>query len=148
MQENSVNIYKTARITSGLTQERWSEMLGVSVESIRLYESGRGLPSDEVVARMAEVAVLPVLAYWHIKNKSGVANDLLPEVETVPLPQAVLQLLTEIRKLTDGTLDALIDIASDGIIEDDERSIFGDILEDLDGVIRAAWTVKYAKREA
>ena len=72
MQELCSNKYKTARQAAGLTQERWAEVLGISVESVRLYESGRGLPSDEVVAQMAEVAVMPVLAYWHIKNKSAV----------------------------------------------------------------------------
>ena len=61
MQDKYGNIYKRARATAGLTQERWAEQLGISVESVRLYESGAGLPSDEAVTRMIEVAVLPVL---------------------------------------------------------------------------------------
>ena len=56
MKEGCRNIYKTARQTAGMTQERWAELIGVSADSVRLYESGRGLPSDEVVARMAEIA--------------------------------------------------------------------------------------------
>ena len=44
MQDNCRNIYKTARLAAGLTQERWAEVLGISTESVRLYETGRGLP--------------------------------------------------------------------------------------------------------
>ena len=47
MKQDYGNIYKRARATAGLTQERWAEQLGISVESVRLYESGAGLPSDE-----------------------------------------------------------------------------------------------------
>lgn len=94
MDSSSRNIYKTARQTAGMTQERWAELIGVSADSVRLYESGRGLPSDEVVARMAEIAPMPVLGYWHLKHKSGIANDLLPDVAQVSLPQAVVKRIT------------------------------------------------------
>ena len=56
MQESCGNIYRDARRTAGLTQERWAELLGLSVEAVRLYEGGKNLPSDEVVLRMAEAA--------------------------------------------------------------------------------------------
>lgn len=38
------NIYKTARRAAGLTQEAAAEQIGVSVESIRSYETDRRLP--------------------------------------------------------------------------------------------------------
>ena len=44
MESNCRNIYKNARDAAGFTQERWATFLGVSVESVRLYETGRGLP--------------------------------------------------------------------------------------------------------
>lgn len=40
----SQNIYKTSRICTGLTQEAAAERIGVSVETIRAYESGRRIP--------------------------------------------------------------------------------------------------------
>lgn len=144
MKDNLQNIYKTARLSSGHTQERWAELLGVSTESVRLYESGRNLPGEEIVMRMAEVAVMPVLCYWHLKNKSGVANDLLPDVERVPLPQAVIQLLVEMRDFKED-LDQLLVIAADGIIDNSETDRFLEIRDALDGVIRAALTVKYSE---
>ena len=143
MDSSSRNIYKTARQTPGMTQERWAELIGVSADSVRLYESGRGLPSDEVVARMAEIAPMPVLGYWHLKHKSGIANDLLPDVAQVSLPQAVVQLLVAIRDFKESTDDLLV-IAADGIVDRQETSVFEDILESLDGIIKAALAVKYA----
>ena len=93
MQHNYHNISQTGRRIAGMTQERWAEALDISVESVRLYESGRGMPSDDVATRMVEVSGAPVLGYWHLLNKSRVAADLLPQVDTIALPQAVIQLV-------------------------------------------------------
>lgn len=147
MENDFRNIYKNARDASGLSQERWATFLGVSAESVRLYESGRGLPSDEVVARMADVAAMPVLCYWHLKLKSGVANDLLPEVDVVPLPQAVVQLLVEIKAFR-ADLDELLIIAADGLVDEPENDRFLEILDRLQALIRAAIMVHFAERGA
>ena len=69
MQHNYHNISQTGRRIAGMTQERWAEALDISVESVRLYESGRGMPSDDVATRMVEVSGAPVLGYWHLLNK-------------------------------------------------------------------------------
>ena len=147
MESNCRNIYKSARDAAGLSQERWATFLGVSAESVRLYESGRGLPSDEVVARMADVAAMPVLCYWHLKYKSGIANDMLPEVDMVPLPQAVVNLLVEIKGFRTD-LDELLIIAADGLVDETESDRFLEILDRLQALIRAALMVNYADRGA
>lgn len=143
MERRSSNYYKNARQVSGLTQERWAETLGVSVDSVRLYESGRGLPSDDVVLLMAEVTGLSILPLWHLRNKSSLANDMLPDVPDVPLPEAVLRLLSAIKSVS-GVVDNLIEIASDGIVDDRETALFAEIADDLDVVIEAALAVKYS----
>lgn len=146
MQDNCGNIYKRARATAGLTQERWSEQLGVSVESVRLYETGAGMPSDEVVTRMIEVAVLPVLGYWHLMNKSRVAAEILPEVKTVPLAQAVVQLLHRIREFDERhRVRELLSIAEDGQIDSAEREVFDGIIKELDGIVQAAMALKFSE---
>lgn len=38
------NIYKTARRAAGMTQEAAAERLGISVESVRAYETGQRIP--------------------------------------------------------------------------------------------------------
>lgn len=146
MKQDYGNIYKRARATAGLTQERWAEQLGISVESVRLYESGTGLPSDEVVTRMIEVAVLPVLGYWHLMNKSRVAAEILPEVKTVPLAQAVVQLLHRIREFDERhRVRELLSIAEDGQIDSAEREAFDGIIKELDGIVQAAMALKFSE---
>ena len=148
MQDNYRNICKIARQTAGLTQERFAEALDLSIESIRLYESGKGMPSDDVVTRMIEVSGQPVLGYWHLLNKSRVAADILPEVSECSLPQAVIQLICKIRDFGEmHRTDDLMNIAADGRIDDNERELFNQIVSELDAVIQAAMTVKYAKGE-
>ena len=145
MEPRTTNIYKNARQTAGLTQERWAEQLGVTADTVRLYESGRNYPSDEVAARMAEVAGMPVLGYWHLKLKSALANDALPDVARVPLPQAVVGLLAAMDTIQPQVKELLV-IALDGIVDEGETELFEDILDDLEDVVTAALAVKYAER--
>ena len=145
MEQRTTNIYKNARQTAGLTQERWAEQLGVTADTVRLYESGRNYPSDEVAARMAEVAGMPVLGYWHLKLKSALANDALPDVARVPLPQAVVGLLAAMDTVQPQVKELLM-IARDGIVDAGETELFEDILDDLEDVVTAALAVKYAER--
>ena len=146
MQDKYTNIYKIARNTAGKTQERFAEMLGLSVESIKLYESGQNMPSDDVVIRMCEVSGLHILGYWHLSQKSRVAAGILPEVCECSLPQAVIQLICRIRDFADKhRTDNLLDIAADGRIDESERELFDQIIDELQGIVQAAMTLKYAK---
>ena len=144
MEHQPRNIYKTARKVAGLTQERWAEAVGVSVDSIRGYETGAVVPADETVRAMAEISGLSPLAYWHLCNKSALAADTLPEVEQLPLPQAVLQLLTAISAFN-SSYDRLIDLAADGQITVEERSDWIIIKNYLDRIVQAAIQVKVAE---
>lgn len=137
------NCYKIARDVAGLTQERWSECIGVTADMVRRYENGSYCPTDTVVERMIEVSGLSALGYWHLKYRSGLANDLLPEVERLPLPQAVLALLVEMKKIA-PLVNELAIIAADGIVDDNELLDFKGIVKELDAVIAAAYAVKVA----
>ena len=138
------NIYKTARTVAGLTQERWAEAVGVAPCTIRSYESGEVIPADETVKIMAEVSGQPILCYWHMCNKSALAADTLPEVEQLPLPQAVVQLLCAIKDFGDYHGD-LLTLAADGKITTSEAAAWENIVARLDAVIRAAIQVKVAE---
>lgn len=147
MQEKYRNIYQDARRTAGLTQERWAEALGLSVEAVRQYETDRCLPSDAVVARMAELAMLPPLGYWHLRHKSEIAAAELPPVERLPLAQAVVQLLAAIRAFeAQHREDDLIGIAADGCVIPDEIDKFNSIVRDLHGIVQAALQIDYAEK--
>lgn len=147
MQEKYRNIYQDARRTAGLTQERWAEALGLSVEAVRQYETDRILPSDAVVARMAELAMLPPLGYWHLRHKSEIAATELPPVERLPLAQAVVQLLSAMRAFESmHREDALLLIARDGVVDPGEEPRFKEVVRDLHGIVQAALQIDYAEK--
>ena len=144
MEPKPRNIYKTARTVAGLTQERWAEAVGVSVDSIRGYEAGNVIPADETVRAMSEISGLAPLSYWHLCNKSTLAADVLPDVEQLPLPQAVVQLLVAISEFSEDHANLLV-LAADGKISHDEAVEWEGIKKRLDRVVKAAMTVKVAE---
>ena len=145
MDKDGRNIYKNARITAGLTQERWSEVLGISVDVVRKYEGDVVLPSDEVVLRMSEVAGQQIVCYWHLLHKSRCAGSVLPEVRLRSLPEAVLTLLVRLDDFSRGGLQDLKRLAADGKISSEEVLAYGEALAQLREVISAAYELEYAK---
>ncbi len=142
------NICKIGRQSAGMTQERWAEALGCSVEAVRGYERGDYLPSDDMALNMADAAGMPVLSHWHLYNKSALARELLPEVQVVSLPMATLRLLTAIRRFVESQQgEQLMEIAEDGKVSPLESMAFDQIQKSLQGIVTAAAMLKYAKAE-
>lgn len=147
MQSDYRNIYQDARRTAGLTQERWAELLGISVDAVRQYETDRILPSDEVVLRMAEAAGQQIICYWHLIHKSRVAASLLPELDRKRLPEAVLSLLVAVQHFQDDGMRELTRIAADGKISPEEQADYMTAMEQLQSVVREALHLQFAEEE-
>ena len=145
METNCGNIYFSARKTAGLTQERWAELLGLSVDAVGQYERDVILPSDEVVLRMAEAAGQQIICYWHLLHKSRCAGKVLPEVEARPLSEAVLGLLHRLESFSAGGMKELVRIGADGKVDKDEQESFADCMSELQSLIRAAYELHYAE---
>ena len=145
MEPISGNIYRNARLTAGLTQERWSEYLGISPDSVRKYEGGEMLPGDEVVIRMAEVSGQMILPYWHLSRKSRLAAAILPDLEQQALPEAVLGLLIRIEEFQDSGMKKLLRIAADGKIDLSEAEEYDQAIAELKELIRRAYAIGYAR---
>lgn len=83
MQQNYHNISQTGRRIAGMTQERWAEALDISVESVRLYESGRGqcrFRPEDVDKYLASCRVQHVPVAQIIPRAARkAARDLAPE---------------------------------------------------------------------
>ncbi len=142
MQQNR-NIYQTARESSGYTQEKAAELIGVSVESIRAYETDRRIPPTHIVIRMVDVYNVQHLAYQHLKNADDIANMYLPELSTESMTTAVLRLLKEVADFADRQKE-LIDITCDGIIDEEERPRFDKIMSELNDIVQAYFSLKFA----
>lgn len=141
------NIYYNARKTAGMTQARWAEMLGVAEETVRRYEAGMITPTDDIVLAMADLSGLQILGTWHLRRKSAVAADVLPEVQRLPLAQAVVQLLAAIDDFREKHhARTLISIAADGKVCPDEQALFDSIVRDLQPLIRAALQIDFADK--
>lgn len=135
------NLYQKARKSTRLTQEQAAERLDISPESLKQYEGGRRTPPDIVVSRMVELYNTPWLALAHSE-----ATDLLgvlPRVEAKPLPMASIALRNRLHDAT-GRLDALLRIAEDGRIDEDERPEFDEIVTELRATMAAIYQVIYS----
>lgn len=139
------NIYKTARIKAGKTQEGAAEAIGISVESIKAYESYNRLPPAEIVDRMCIVYDALYLAYQHNRIASGDIK-VVPEIQVLDLPRAAIQLINKVIAFADRHRDReLLQIAEDGVIDESERELFGEIVTELDGIIQAATNLKVSE---
>ncbi len=144
MTPNDGNKYRIARQMAGMTQERWAEAVDVDVRSIARYESGETLPADETVAMMVEISGLAALGYWHLKNKSMIADELLPTVDRIPAAQAVVQLVVAMADFDIRNSD-LLRLVADGQISSAEIAEWEDIRAALDAVVKAAIQLRYAE---
>lgn len=148
MKRNCGNIYRNARQTAGLTQERWAECLGISVEAVRQYEAGTIMPGEDVLLMMADISGLKILPYWHLSQKSRIAAKILPELEEQKgLPEAVLALLIQIDDFREDGLRRLTRIAADGKISADETEEYETALRQIQELVRRAYALGYAETE-
>ena len=146
MDKKCPNLYQRARLSTGMSQERAAELLGLSVESLKQYEGGKTVPKDETVAKMVEAYSCPWLALEH--SQATDTLGVLPDVEPRPLPLASIALRNRLQDAT-GRLDALLRIAEDGVIDEAERPEFDSIVVELRETMAAIYQVIYsgAKRE-
>ena len=133
------NIYKTARAAAGLTQESAAERLDISVESIRAYETGQRIPPNEAVELMVILYNAQHLAYQHLRETNALYGRIVPQVDERSLMEAALRIHNRLSRIEQhGSLDRLLEIAEDNIIDDAERPEFMAIVAELREVIRGA----------
>lgn len=145
MSSVDTNIYRRCRAKTRLSQEAWAEALGVSVESVKRWELGKTVPGNRTVVAMIDESGYEALAVQHLIRTSQ-SLDVLPGVATdVPLSQAAIRLINKVMAFADRRRDRqLLQIAEDGVVSDEERPLYNDILEELQEIISAAYQVRYA----
>lgn len=146
MKDGSRNIYRIARDTAGLTQERWAENLGISVEAVRQYEAGIIMPGDDIVLQMSEISGQLILPYRHLVRKSRVAAAILPELDDeLGLSESVLSLLIQIDDFREDGLRKLTRIAADGKVSPDETEDYDAAMQQLLRLVSLAMSMSYIK---
>lgn len=137
MNSNNTNIYAAARRSAGLTQEQAAELLDLSVESIKAYETGGRTPPDETVLRMSEVYGSPGLRLEHARTTD--ALGVIPEdARPVPFPLAVMGLYNYLLQFAEKHRGRqLLQIAADGVIDESERPLYNEIVCEIEGIAAA-----------
>ena len=144
--ENYDNLYAMYRKAAGMTQERAAELLGVAVRTLQAWERGeRDVPSLRVL-RMCDIYGNNTLAIEHLRFSNVIAGDILPPVKAVPVAQAVCALISQMRRIEElHTGDKLLDIAADGKIDEIEKPDYDRLLIELEPLIGAVLSLKYAR---
>ena len=139
------SLYARYRKAAGLTQERAAELLGVAVRTLAAWERGESTPPNARVLAMVDVYAAPTLAIEHLRYTNIIAYDVLPALRRQPLAQAVCGLMTAVRKLEAlHAGDRLLEIAADGKVDEIEQADFEQILIELEPVVAAAMSLRYA----
>lgn len=137
------NIYQLARMAAGLTQERAAEVLEISVESLRLYETDRRTPPNSIVAQMSDLYNTQYLIIQHVRQADNLARSLLPELQPRTLEQTSIRMYRLFRDFVrKHRMDDLIDISEDGIIDESERPRFDSIMAELNGIVAAFYELQ------
>ena len=143
MSENDLKLYETGRKSSGLTQEAAAELLHVTPRRLSEYESGRIRVPDDIALAMSEAYGDPLLIYRHLRQRGP---GVIPEVARQNLSCAALDLLSRLRGFgTRHQDDRLMEIARGDVVHEWDRDDFTAILDDVDGIVGAALSLKYAK---
>lgn len=141
------NCYQIARLSAGLTQEQAAEKLPSSVESLKAYENGHRFPDNGMVARMVDLYEAPWLALAHLQTTSGPLSVIPKATRVQPLPLAAIQLINRVMAFAEHRgAQRLLQIAEDGEIAEDELPEYEGIVEELDGLVAAALSVKFVPK--
>ena len=126
-----------------MTQETWAEKLHVSVESVKRYEADVRLPPMHVVKEMADLSGDESLAYRYLAMTSQ-ELDVLPDIEMINLQAATIRLMNRMARFAAKSRDRqLLEIAEDGVISEEERPLYAEILDELTGIITAFYELKF-----
>ena len=145
MSKEYESMYARYRRAAGMTQEYAAELLGVAPRTLQAWERGESTPPNARVLAMCDIYCSPTLAIEHLRYNSIIAYDVLPPVRAVPVAQGVCQLIGALRKLEEiHAEDRLLDIAADGKVDEIERADFDQLLIELDPVMSAVLSLRYA----
>ena len=138
MPEEYRNIYKKCRQAAGLTQEAAAERLGISVESLRAYETGQRIPPNEVVGLMAILYNALHLSTEHLWESNSLYRSIIPPLEERPMLDTCVRIFNRLREFSSRhSVERLLAIAEDNVVDEHERPEFDAIIEDLQEIIQS-----------
>jgi len=128
------NVFWQAREALGLSREAASELLEtIPPERIERIETEKFMPHPDEVLLMAEKYKAPTLCNYYCSQICPIGQQYVPEIKVKDLSQIVLEMLASLNSMQRQTT-RLIDIAADGIIDNDELKDFVHIQKELERI--------------
>ena len=128
------NVFWQARETLGLSREAASELLEtIPPERIERIETEKFMPHPDEVLLMAEKYKAPTLCNYYCSQVCPIGQQYVPEIKIKDLSQIVLEMLASLNSMQRQTT-RLIDIAADGVIDNDELKDFIHIQKELERI--------------
>ena len=148
MPDDCRNIYKICRKSAGLTQEAAAERLGISVESIRAYETGQRVPPTDVVELMSICYDASYLPAQHLIETNRLAREIIPAIEERSMIETAVSIYNRLRSFGEKhSLDRLLAIAEDNRIDESERPDFDAIVADLREILKCGMELSLYREE-
>lgn len=124
------NIYQSARVGAGLTQERAAELLDLSTKSVQGYEADTQQPTPQTVVKMARLYRAPWLRN-HYCNQCPLGCDRPRPETSCDIQQLAIEAQLEFSDTDQQLRDAkrLLEISRDRRIDDNEINDFQAIVK-------------------
>ncbi|MFL8801698.1 MULTISPECIES: helix-turn-helix domain-containing protein [unclassified Clostridioides] len=139
------NIYQKGRENTNLTQEKASELLDISVESLRAYENDKRIPNNQIVAKMVSIYNNNLLGYEHVRKSTEAGVMFLPKLEMRSLSSITLKLHKEIKDYLKKE-DDFIEIVEDDVIDEDEEEVWNEVMQELEDIFKSILILKLSKK--
>jgi transcriptional regulator with XRE-family HTH domain len=140
------NIYQTGRENAGLTQEAVAELLDISVESVRAYESGLRVPKNKLVENMAITFRTEWLLIEHLLSDEVAGKHLPRPMIEFTLSQAALWFLKELESSRTQTTK-LISLTCANELEGEQQAEFESLMQELFSLAAAVLTLRFCDKK-
>jgi hypothetical protein len=141
--------YGPSRKRAGLTQEKASEILGISCRCLCDYETGVRPVPNQIVDLMVMAYDDRLLAVQHLRISAPSVNDILPEFRSgLPFGQTACRLFRLMNDFVDkNDMDAtLMMIAEDGVVDSHQEDDYVQILAALHEITTASLEVEFSEK--
>ncbi len=137
------NLYYKEREALGLSREKASLLLEtIPPERLERIENEKSQPYPEEVLQMAEKYKNPALANYYCSHECPIGQRYVPEIKVKELSDIVLRTLAALNRVQKQK-ERLIEITSNGRVDDDEVKDFVDIQEDLEQISVAVEALQF-----
>lgn len=118
----NMNIYRAARIKAGIwSREAAEAKTNINWRTIERIENNKREPKPDEVLSMAHGYKQTELALTYCQHECPIGKQYMTKAESKDLATAVLGILQGLNEIQKHHRDRLIEIASDGIIDEKEQ---------------------------